>query len=100
MLHFAYYTSNNHRTEYIKFLNAEFQKLGIGKYEKNRNDIFEILLRKGNPKLAIRYAKRLIKAGCGMTPTEIAPGTRVYALAEELAKYLPEEIKHIFKDIE
>lgn len=100
MLHFAYYTSNNHRTEYIKFLNAEFQKLGIGKYEKNRSDIFEILLRKGNPKLAIRYAKRLIKAGCGMTPTEIAPGTRVYALAEELAKYLPEDMKYIFKDKE
>ena len=33
--------------------------------------------------------KRIMKNGEGKTPTEIAPGTKVY----ELAKYLPEEIK-------
>ena len=60
------------------------------------DDIFKILLENGNPKLAIRYAKRIIKDGQGMTPTEIAPGTKVYELVEELAKYLPEEIKQIF----
>ncbi len=26
-------------------------------------------------------------------PTDIAPGTKVYELVEELAKYLPEKIK-------
>jgi hypothetical protein len=60
----------------------------LGKYQK---DIFDILMEKGNPKLAIRYAKRIIKDGQGRTPTEIAPGTKVYELVEELAKYLPEE---------
>ena len=45
MLHFAYYTSNNHRSEYVKFLNEKFQELGIGKYEKNMNNIFEILMK-------------------------------------------------------
>ena len=35
----------------------------------------------GNPKLAIRYAKRIIEEGKGKTPTEIAPGTRVYVNA-------------------
>ena len=40
MLHFAYYVSNNHRTEYIKFLNDKFQELGIGKYQKNMKNIF------------------------------------------------------------
>ncbi|MDN0045013.1 MULTISPECIES: RloB family protein [Mediterraneibacter] len=55
------------------------------------NNIFEILMEKGNPKLAIRYAKRIIKDGQGKTPTEIAPGTKVYELVEELAKYLSEE---------
>ena len=59
-------------------------------------DIFNILIEKGNPKLAIRYAKRIIKDGEGKTPTEIAPGTKVYELVEELAKYLPEEVKNIF----
>lgn len=93
ILHFAYYTSNNHREEYISFLNDKFRELGIGKYQKNMKDIFDILLTKGNPKLAIRYAKRIIKENEGKTPTEIAPGTKVYELVEELTKYLPNEIR-------
>ena len=40
---------------------------------------------------AIDKAKRIMKEGEGKTPTEIAPGTKVYELVEELAKYLPEE---------
>jgi hypothetical protein len=96
LLHFAYYTANNHRTEYISFLNDKFEELGIGKYQKNMGDIFNILMEKGNPKLAIRYAKRIIKEGQGRTPSEIAPGTKVYELVEELAKYLPENKKTFF----
>ncbi len=96
ILHFAYYTSNNHRSEYIKFLNDKFRELGIGKYQKNMKDIFNILMERGSPKLAIRYAKRIIKDQVGKTPTNIAPGTKVYELVEELAKYLPEEVKNIF----
>ena len=92
LLHFAYYTSNNHRAEYISFLNDKFRELGVGKYQKNMKNIFEILMEKGNPKLAIRYAKRIIKEGEGRTPTEIAPGTKVYELVEELGKYFPEDI--------
>ncbi len=96
LLHFAYYTANNHRTEYILFLNDKFKELGIGKYQKNMNDIFTILMKYGNPKLAIRYAKRIIKDGEGKTSTEIAPGTKVYELVEELAKYLPAEVQNLF----
>ncbi|MBR1930920.1 MAG: RloB domain-containing protein [Lachnospiraceae bacterium] len=94
LLHFAYYTSNNHRSEYIAFLNDKFRELGIGKYQKNMDNIFEILMKRGNPKLAIRYAKRIIKDGAGRTPAEIAPGTKVYELVEELVKYLPEEVQY------
>ena len=46
--------------------------------------------------MAIRYAKRIIKNGEGKMPAEIAPGTKVYELVEELAKYLPEEQKKFF----
>lgn len=92
LLHFAYYTANNHRTEYISFLNNKFRELGLGKYQKNMQNIFDILMEKGNPKLAIRYAKRIIENGQGKTPAEIAPGTKVYELVEELGKYLPERI--------
>ena len=49
-------------------------------------------MEKGNPKLAIRYAKRIIEENKGKTPAEIAPGTKVYELVEELAKYLPEDV--------
>ena len=52
----------------------------------------------GNPKLAIRYAKRIMNDGEGKTPTEIEPGTKVYELVEELAKYLTEEVKKQFID--
>jgi len=96
LLHFAYYTANNHRAEYITFLNDKFKELGIGKYQKNMQDIFGILLEHGNPQLAMRYAKRIIKDGEGKTPTEIAPGTKVYELVGQLAKYLPEEERERF----
>lgn len=98
ILHFAYYTSNNHRLEYVKFLNDKFRELGIGKYQKNMKDIFSILMEKGNPKLAIRYAKRIIEENKGNTPSDIAPGTKVYELVEELSRYLPESINASFME--
>ena len=60
-----------------------------------RNE-FEMLMNGGSPQLAIRYAKRIIKNGEGRTPAEIAPGTKVYELVEELAKYLPEDKRIYF----
>lgn len=77
-------------------MNDKFRELGIGKYQKNMKNIFDILMENGNPKLAIRYAKRIIKDGQGKTPAEIAPGTKVYELVEELGKYLPDEIEKNF----
>jgi hypothetical protein len=93
LLHFSYYTSNNYRSKYIEFLNSKFAELKLNKYAKNMDNIFDILLQYGNPKLAIRYAKRIIEENKGKTPAMIAPGTKVYELVEELAKYLPEDIK-------
>ena len=78
-------------------MNDKFKELGIGKYQKNMNSIFEILMEYGNPKLAIRYAKRIMKEAAGKSPAEIAPGTKVYELVEELAKYLPEEVQEKIK---
>lgn len=50
-------------------------------------------MEKGSPKLAIRYAKKIIEENKGKMPADIAPGTKVYELVEELARYLPEEIR-------
>jgi len=96
MLHFAYYTSNNHRTEYIRFLNEKYTELGIGKYRKNDNRTFDTLMKYGNPKLASRYAKRIIKDHGRRSPAEMAPGTKVYELVEELARFLPEDYREKF----
>ena len=96
LLHFAYYTSNNHRTMYIRFLNEKFAELKIGKYKKNMPNIFDILLEYGNPKLAIRYAERIISEHGHQPPTDIAPGTKVYELVKQLAQYFPDEIKKKF----
>ena len=62
------------------------------------DNIFETLMNGGSPKLAIRYARRIIKNGEGKTPAEIAPGTKVHELVEELAKDLPEEMQRKFKE--
>ncbi|MBR0090557.1 MAG: RloB domain-containing protein [Lachnospiraceae bacterium] len=90
VLHFANYTSNNHRSEYITFLDRKFKEIGRGKYEKNMADIHAILRERGDEELAIRYAKRIIEENEGKSPTEIAPGTKVYELVEELRKYIVE----------
>lgn len=77
-------------------MNSKFSELNLDKYAKNMENIFDILLEHGNPRLAIRYVKRIINEHQGMTPTMIAPGTKVYELVEELVKYLPEDIKKVF----
>lgn len=96
ILHFSFYQSNNHRSFYITYLNEEFRKRRIGKYEKNMDNIFDLLVNYGNPRLACRYARRLLENCGNKKPSESAPATRVYELAEELAKYLPEELRKRF----
>ena len=71
-------------------------ELGIGKYQKNNSATFDILMNQGNPKLASRYARRIIEDNMKLSPADIAPGTKVYELVEELAKYLPENEKAKF----
>lgn len=96
LLHFCYYTSNNIRTEYIKTINNYYRKYGINKYQKNSDETFRYLLEYGDPKAAIRYAKKIISSHPSSTPSNIAPGTKVYELVEELAKYLQDDIRKRF----
>ncbi|MBR1628962.1 MAG: hypothetical protein IJ679_06825 [Lachnospiraceae bacterium] len=76
--------------------NEKYRGLGIGKYQKNDGDTFGILMNCGNPKLASRYARRIIEEHNCLSPADIAPGTKVYELVEELAKYLPDEYRKRF----
>ena len=79
----------------MEALNKEFKKFGFERYEKNNDSIFNILYQQGNPKNAIRFAKKLIQSylDSGTNYADMAPATMVYELVEELSKYLPEEMK-------
>lgn len=92
LLHFCNMTSNINRQLYSKKL-SEFLEV---KYKKNLENIFDLLLEKGNPCLAIRYANNILNEGWESLPSEICPGTTVQNLVCCLAKYLPEEIKMRF----
>lgn len=96
LLHFQYYTANTHRDEYRRILRKKFAEAGAQKYDKNVAETFDVLLKHGNPKLAIRYAERILSENKGKTPTEIAPGTKIHELVKELAKYLPDELIKTF----
>lgn len=93
ILHFNYYDSDNHRKYYKDNLNPCFKAKGLTKYKKNDPEIFNKLTFYGDPRLAIKHAKRRIDDCCGKNIADSSPATKVYELVEELAKYLPEEIK-------
>jgi len=92
ILHFDFYDADNEREYYRKYLHKKFSELGFKRYKKNDPDIFEILHKSGDPKLAIRHAKRQMENFAGKTDSESAPATKVHILVEELAKYLPDKL--------
>jgi hypothetical protein len=94
VLHFNYYDVDNERPYYIDNLTKNFKAMRLPAYDKAKDEkIFDKLTFKGNPKLAIRYAKRRIAECCGKNDASSSPATRVYELVEELANYLPEGVK-------
>lgn len=93
ILHFEFYDADNDRSDYRKFLNSKFKKLGLGRYRKNNKEIFGILTEKGNPKKAIGWAKKRIDECKGLSDTASAPATKVHLLVQDLAKYLPDDLR-------
>ena len=45
----------------------------------------------------IRYAKRIIEGNRGKMQADIALGTKVYELVEELTRCLPKTMKNFYK---
>lgn len=93
ILHFSFYQAAANRNEYFRMLKEQFRKLKLGDYKKNSADIFRILTEYGNPKLALAYAKKLYREKERMNPSRAVPCTTVYQLVEELARYLPADLK-------
>jgi hypothetical protein len=86
MLHFNFVESDLHRSEYIPKLTEWLNQIGKGEYEKNREDIYDTLRPYLND--AIRNAKKLDEYNRYRTPSNAAPGTKVYELMELLRPYL------------
>lgn len=91
-LHFNYSDSALYRDEWNEKLDQIFRqyKLGNGKYQKNYENIFELVNKYDGVNMAIKRAKgRMSKFRNEYNkPSEYDPGTTVYILVEELKKYL------------
>ena len=87
LLYFEYLQSAISRQQYIDKLNLYFESFALGKYEKNLENIFDILQQYGNLNKAIENAKRLRELHKKMenkTPSNNNPCTTVDLLVEEL----------------
>lgn len=86
LLHFTFIQSDIHRFEYYPKLTAYLKQNGVDAYEKNREDMYNIL--KPYMDNAIKNAIRLDELNCDKLPSQSAPGTKVYKLIEMLKPYL------------
>ncbi|MDO4336971.1 MAG: RloB family protein [Eubacteriales bacterium] len=85
LLHFQDYRSDNGRAQYIEKLKEYFD------YSKTREDLYDVIMRKGSLEDAKRRAKKLFGEfqENGITsPSAMVPATRMYELVEELESYI------------
>jgi hypothetical protein len=93
LLHFEYLNSGIHRYQYIDKLNEHFRSKHInnGRYEKNLENIFEILCEHGDVKEAIQRSK-MLKNCCEeqniYSPADMNPCTTINRLVAELLSYI------------
>lgn len=91
-LHFNYSDSALSRHQWNAKLDELFQQynLGDGTYQKNYDDIYNMVNTCDGVNTAIKNAKRRMEEfeKGGYKPSEYDPGTMVYRLVEELKKYL------------
>jgi hypothetical protein len=93
LLHFEFINTPINRQQYIEKLNKHFKRLDInkGEYKKNMDDIFEVLMDKGNVNNAINWSKKLVenyKCNNILSESKMNPCTVIYELVEELLGYL------------
>lgn len=93
-LHFCYSDAALHRTQWNEKLNEIFKQynIGNGKYQKNYEDIYEMVDVYDGVNTAIKHAKRRMAEFSleKEQPSEFDPGTIVHLLVEELKRYLNE----------
>ncbi|SNX53709.1 RloB family protein [Thermoanaerobacterium sp. RBIITD] len=91
LLHFEYLNAGITREQYCEKLTRYFKQFGIGKYEKNMKDIFELLTQYGNVDQAIKWSEKLLKMheeiGNMHSKAKMKPATTVFELVRELRQY-------------
>ncbi|QZY54969.1 RloB family protein [Crassaminicella profunda] len=93
VLHFEFLNTAIHRYQYIDKLNHYFKKFGLnkGRYEKNLENIFDILCKYGDMQKAIERSVKLekiyLEEGLN-TESKMNPGNNVYKLVQELIAYI------------
>lgn len=93
-LHFEYSDSALHRDVWCEKLDDIFKRYGLSEngYQKNAQNIYELVDTYDGVKTAIKNAKRRMaefeEIRC--LPSEYDPGTMVYQLVEKLSSYLEE----------
>lgn len=87
VLHFQEMNSNLSRDRYYKMLDGHMKSYGIEEYEKNIENIYDIL--KDKTDLAIQRAKKQYENySDDVPPSKRCPATRVYELVGYLMKFL------------
>lgn len=89
LLHFGYIDSALSRDAYEPKLTAKLKDEGLGRYQKNRNDMFDIL--EDRIDNAISNAERLEKKNAGLSPANCNPGTTIHQLVKDLLPYIRSE---------
>lgn len=93
-LHFCYNDSALHREKWTEKLDEIFKRynLGEGKYQKNYEDIYQMVNIYDGVNTAIKNAtRRMANFDKSRTkPSQYDPGTTVYKLVKELKRYLDE----------
>ena len=89
--HFAYVDSALGRDSYEDKLSGHLIAAGCGRYEKNREDMFDVL--ESRVSFALANAERLEEANQGKTPADANPRTTVHKLVRELLPYIRTSIQ-------
>lgn len=85
LLHYEYLQSALGREMYTEKLNRHLCGAGLGRYTKNRDDMFVAL--EGRLNTAVANAEKLEAINTGRPPAESCPGTKVHQLLQELLPY-------------
>lgn len=89
LLHFGYIDSALSRDAYGPKLTAKLKNEGLGRYQKNRSDMFDIL--EDRIDHAISNAERLERKNAGLSPANSNPGTTIHQLVASLLPYIRSE---------